>query len=157
MNKLGKFKFTLETVDKVPSPKMIRSLLNFNATAFGSRIDEKHFIQKLSTKYRVLIQLCMESEKIVGMKIGYEEKPGYFYSWLGGVLPNFRRRGIASKLMLAQHDWCKKNGYSYVETRTRTNNPEMMILNLKARFKPEGFVIDPKHGPQIIFIKTLRK
>ena len=157
MKKNEKPVLTFRTFDQPLSLKLIRSLAAFNSKAFGSRVSEKHFVRKLKTKCRVLVQLCIESEKIIGMKIGYEEKSGYFYSWLGGVLPKFRRQGIASKLMIAQHDWCRKNGYNHIETRARTNNPAMMILNLKVGFKPDGFVIDPKHGPQIIFVKRLRK
>ena len=157
MKNRGKSAFEVKTIQRVSSQRLIRSLIAFNAKAFGSRTDEKQFVKKLKSKHGVLIQLCLNSNQIVGMKLGYEEKPGYFYSWLGGVLPEFRRLGIASQLMRAQHDWCQGKGYAYIETRTRTNNPGMMILNLKVGFKPEGFVIDPKHGPQIIFVKKLRK
>ena len=45
----------------------------------------------------------------VGFKIGYDRfKDGSFYSWMGGVLPEFRKKGVASALADFQENWAKK-------------------------------------------------
>ena len=53
---------------------------------------------------------------VVGCKVGYERKPGHYYSWLGGVHSEFRGRGIARSLMQQQHAWCQHQGYHRIRT-----------------------------------------
>jgi ribosomal protein S18 acetylase RimI-like enzyme len=66
----------------------------------------------------------------VGFKLGYERTGEEFYSWLGGVHPEFRRRGIARRLLDLQHEWCQKSGYRRVSTETLNHNLSMLALNL---------------------------
>ena len=44
-------------------------------------------------------------EQLVGFKLGYAHTPTRYYSWLGGVDPEYRRQGIAGGLMHRQHAW----------------------------------------------------
>lgn len=98
----------------------------------------------LNTKERILILTAKEEELVVGYKIGYEEKPGRFYSWIGGVDPAYRGKGIASTLMLTQHQWCKNNGYTEIITKTKNKWKKMLILNLKHGFDVIGVYTDHK-------------
>ena len=41
--------------------------------------------------------------------------------------------------MQLQHDWARERGYRYVETRTRTANNAMIILNLQSGFQIVGY------------------
>ena len=56
----------------------------------------------------------------VGFKLGYE-RDGYFYSWLGGVLPTYRRMEIAQNLANEQEKWAKINGYNFIAFKTQTS------------------------------------
>lgn len=100
------------------------------------------------------VHLAFDSDAPVGFKLGYERKPGHFYSWLGGVLPNYRKAGIASALMQQQHDWCRANGYQTVRTQTYNQWRNMLILNLRHGFEVVG-TIQGKHGLMIILEKSL--
>ena len=45
-------------------------------------------------------------EKVVGFKVGYDRyKDGSFYSWMGGVLLDYRWKGVASELAVFQEKW----------------------------------------------------
>ena len=73
----------------------------------------------------------------VGFKIGYNRnKDGTFYSWMGGVIPNFRRNGVAHHLAVFQESWAKNIGYSHIRLKTRKKYESMIKLLLK-----RGFVI----------------
>lgn len=98
--------------------------------------------------------LAFADDRLVGCKLGYERKPGQFYSWLGGVHPDFRGGGIATELMRQQHDWCRQNGYRTV--RTQTYNPwrRMLILNLRHGFDIIG-TVQGNRGLTIVLEKTL--
>lgn len=76
---------------------------------------------------------------LLGFKLGYERGESTFYSWLGGIHPSIRRQGVGRWLMRLQHEWAREHGYAYVETRTRTANNAMIILNLQSGFQIVGY------------------
>ncbi len=73
-----------------------------------------------------------------GFKLGYERE-GDFYSWLGGVLPAYRRRGVAASLADYQESWAKKAGYRRIWMKTRNSFPNMLIMAVKRGFQVVGF------------------
>ncbi|MEM6377136.1 MAG: GNAT family N-acetyltransferase, partial [Bacteroidota bacterium] len=65
-----------------------------------------------------LIIVAEVDKKPVGFKVGYQRED-YFYSWMGAVLPPFRRLGIAQKLANYQEKWAKSEGYTTIRCKTR--------------------------------------
>ena len=63
------------------------------------------FRRRFLGRYNPLILVASLDENPVGFFLGFELKPDTFFSWLYGVLPDFRRKAIASQLMDAVHDW----------------------------------------------------
>ncbi|MBC6697756.1 GNAT family N-acetyltransferase [Hymenobacter puniceus] len=92
--------------------------------------------------------------QLVGCKLGYERKPGHYYSWLGGVHPSFRGQGIAAELMRRQHAWSQAQGYRAVRTHTYNRWRAMLLLNLHHGFDIIGTVQGP-HGLTIVLEKEL--
>ena len=90
-----------------------------------------------------------DTGRLVGFKLGYRRGAGLFYSWLGGIHADVRRQGLARRLMTAQHDWARGQGYRSVETRTRASNNPMIILNLRSGFQVAGFEVD-RNGQPIV-------
>lgn len=66
--------------------------------------------------------------ELVGFKLGYKKAGGVFYSWLGGVKPNYRKHGIAKKLLIRQEEWVKANGYKRIEVKSMNCYPAMLRL-----------------------------
>ncbi len=64
-----------------------------------------------------LLLLAEVDGKPAGFKVGYE-RDGYWYSWLGGVHPDFRRMGIARLLADRQDEWARSQGYSHITFKT---------------------------------------
>lgn len=72
----------------------------------------------------------------VGFKIGYGRKDGEFYSAKGGVLPNYRRRKLAERMLDDMIDIATTHQYSTFTYDTFPNNhPGMLILGLNKGFK----------------------
>jgi len=70
---------------------------------------------------------------LAGFKVGYE-RDGYFYSWMGGVIPGFRRNGIALALAIEQENWARAQGYTSVTFKTRNIHKAMLSFSLNNGF-----------------------
>ncbi len=88
-----------------------------------------------------LVLAAFKEDQPIGFKVGYERE-GDFYSWMGGVLPGFRKIGIAQALADAQEIWAKKSGYPTITFKTRNSHKGMLIFALKNGFDIIGF--EPK-------------
>ena len=84
-----------------------------------------------------LILIAYVEERMVGFKVGYDkfEDGTNFYTWMGGVLPDFRKQGIADALAKEQETWIKQNGFQNVILKTRNKHQGMLIFAIKNNFK----------------------
>ena len=55
---------------------------------------------------------------------------------MGGVLPKFRRMGVAYSLANFQEKWAVENGFSSILLKTRQKHDEMIAFSLN-----RGFII----------------
>ena len=104
-----------------------------------------------------LILITEIKGKPIGFKIGYDRyKEGSFYSWMGGVLPEFRQNGIANALADYQENWAKENGFGSIKLKTRNKHKAMIQFSLK-----RGFVIQeeipktPNEETRILMVKDI--
>lgn len=117
--------------------------------------DSSSIAVELAKKSSFLVLLAVDAGEVVGYTIGYEDRTGRFYSWLGGVDPRHRGRGIASELMRIQHAWCHEHGYKTIRTHSKNEWRDMLILNLRHGFDVIGTYTDGKGQPKIILEKRL--
>lgn len=87
----------------------------------------------LPTKHLILIAF-VEGEA-AGFKVGYEREAHYFYSWMGGVRPQFRRMGVAKRLATAQENWAKAQGYAAIQFKTRNRLKAMLTFSINNGFQ----------------------
>ena len=85
-----------------------------------------------------LILVAFDGDRPVGFKVGYERN-GSFYSWMGGVLPSYRRRSIARHLAEKQEAWALAQGYKSVTFKTRNQHKNMLLFALRRGFNIVGF------------------
>ena len=98
-------------------------------------IEEYH--ERLDDK-RNLILIAEFEGKPAGFKIGYEVEDS-FYSWMGGVVPEFRRKKIAAGLADSQEEWCSKIGYKIIRLKTRNKHNKMLLFALSRKYQIVGF------------------
>ena len=58
------------------------------------------------------------------------------------VQPNYRRRGLSSRLLLELHAWAEESGFSYAQLETGKGQPEAIALYTKM-----GYVVIPNYAP----------
>jgi GNAT superfamily N-acetyltransferase len=100
--------------------------------------DEANFLVTFRNHSRYFLLTATVDGQAVGFKLGYELDSEEFYSWLGGVDPEYRKFGIASLLMEEQHKWAKDNSYKFVQTKTKNKFRDMLRLNIKHGFDVVG-------------------
>lgn len=126
-----------------------------------AEIPEFHHITRQEIRERTAgggLLLVAEAEgRVVGFKLGYEQSPGIFYSWLGGVRPAWRGRGIARELLTLQETWVKKRGYARIRVKSMNRFPAMLHLLISAGYQICGVEAGtvPDQGPKILFEKWL--
>jgi GNAT superfamily N-acetyltransferase len=118
--------------------------------------DPQWFYKTFNQHQKFHLAIAYIEDQPVGFKIGYARNPDEFYSWLGGVLPEFRGLGIASDLMATQHEWCQKQGYSKISTKTQNRFKPMLILNIKNGFEIIGTEPSDKDGMKILMEKKIK-
>ena len=122
--------------------------------AVFAEFDASYLAARLPLIVKPVLTLADDDDgQPIGFKLAYEREPGTLYSWLGGVVPSARRRGVASKLMATQHDWARAAGYMRVETRTRAGNNAMIIINLRHGFQIVG--LEAVAGTEPVVIQKL--
>lgn len=145
-----------ELTDGLPAESQQTALLDLLTCLFDnqSRTELLAELTYQQTQSGIQVLTAWADEQVVGCKLGYVRKPGHYYSWLGGVHPDFRGRGIATELMRRQHDWCRQNHYQTLRTHTYNQWRNMLILNLKHGFDIIG-TVQGKHGLTIVLEKRV--
>lgn len=91
-------------------------------------------IAERMTSAKKLILLARYQGQNAGFKVGYE-RGNTFYSWLGGVLPAYRRKGIASALAEYQEGWARVNGFKSITFKTRNAHRNMLLFGIRNGFQ----------------------
>ncbi|KAF1016358.1 MAG: Acetyltransferase YpeA [Stenotrophomonas maltophilia] len=75
-----------------------------------------------------LLLVALAAGEAVGFKVGYALDAQVFYSWIGGVVPGQRGRGIAQALLEAQQQWARAQGFACIEVKSSARFPSMLAL-----------------------------
>lgn len=143
-----------EIIYDQPSKEHYRVLKSLYSEIFTDA-DEGFFDQRFREKERFLTLVTFCKGKPVGFKIGYLYDEDTFYSWLGGVLPAFRKMGIADMLLRKQHALAKKMGFSRIRAKSMNRFKPMMILNLRSGFNITRVYTNATGQQKIVFEKEL--
>jgi GNAT superfamily N-acetyltransferase len=104
----------------------------------------------------VLQLIARLDNRPVGFFLGFELKPTVFFAWFYGVIPDFRRQGIASQLMDAVHEWAKQNDYESIRFECHNQHRPMLHLAIALGYDIVGIRWDPDRGDNlVIFEKVL--
>ena len=135
-------------------PALLAQIAPLYLACFGEALPAD-FVSRVSERPGAMLQLARVRGEVVGYKLGYRRNPEVFYSWLGGVLPAHRKRGIARELLRRQHAWCLGQGYRRVRTDTTNAFKDMLLLNIRAGFDVIGTYHDAERGLTLMLERAL--
>jgi GNAT superfamily N-acetyltransferase len=118
--------------------------------------DIDSFRRRYLGRYNVLQLLATVREKPVGFFLGFELKPDTYFAWFYGVLPDFRRHGVATQLMEAAHDWARQHGYDVMRVECHNHHRPLLHLSIELGYDIVGIRWDAGRGDNlVIFEKAL--
>jgi len=124
-------------------------------TEFDQPANKASLYKRLEHK-KALILIARYHGKLAGYKIGYHVSDNEFYSWLGGVAPQYRQLGIATQLREKQEAWALQAGYSVVTVKSMNRYPAMLQLLINSGYKINGYQDNGNaDNSKIRFIKQL--
>lgn len=145
--------FTIKRIKGVPTEENLATLLQLYSKIFNDA-DVSLFNERISSKKNVISLIAYYNSIPVGFKIGYHCNDTTFYSWLGGVIKNYRKKGIASSLAITQEDLVKEKNYKKIRTKSMNCYKPMLILNIKNGFNITNVYTNAKSQTKIVFEKT---
>jgi ribosomal protein S18 acetylase RimI-like enzyme len=140
------------------SDELLETIAALDRAIFSEPMSKETFASELRTRHNLCVLIAERGPTPVGYKIGYELSPDVFYSFSGGVVPEYRRQGIARALIREQHRIASELGYSVVRTHTKNKYRDMLVLNIESGFDVTG--VNHKSGEKfhsIILEKVLVK
>ena len=138
-------------------PAFTTQFISLSKTAFGTDATQT-WINGLNWRLEnmpgVTVFAMFHDDSLIGYKAGYASAFDRYYSWLGAVHPDHTRKGIARRLMQAQHDWLTASRFTLLVTQVAKVNNAMLDLNLSSGFQISG-EFSKKGEPYLILEMTV--
>jgi len=114
------------------------------------------FRRRYLGRYNILQMIARIENEPVAFFLGFELKPSVFFSWFYGVLPKYRRQGIATQLMDAVHAWAREHDYDTIRVECHNRHRPLLHLSIALGYDIVGIRWDADRGDNlVIFEKTL--
>jgi GNAT superfamily N-acetyltransferase len=140
----------------IADEKLLPQAVDLYNSVFRPKREADFFKRRFMGRYNALTLLARMDDKPVGFWIGFELKPGMFYHWLGAVLPDVRRHGVARQLQDAQQAWAKDHGYEYIRCECMNHQREFIHFAVSLGYDLIGIRWDSTHADNlIVFEKNL--
>src|SRR5438552_7449419 len=143
------------TIDIV-GPEDLSVIVDLFNRIFRPGRTEEFFTRRYLGRHNVLQLIARIEDRPVGFFLGFELKPTVYFAWFYGVLPQYRRQGIASQLMDAVHSWARQHEYESVRFECHNQHRPMLHLAIALEYDIVGIRWDPDRGENlVIFEKVL--
>jgi predicted GNAT superfamily acetyltransferase len=137
------------------SDTLVERVWTLEKLIFPDPHSREKIARTFSSMPELVCLLALDGDTPCGFKAGYAMSERKFYSWIGGVAPEFRKRGIARKLMLTQHRILVERGYEVVRTHTENRFRNMLLLNIHSGFDIVGVISDVQQTRTTIVMDKL--
>jgi|SRR5690349_9604537 GNAT superfamily N-acetyltransferase len=145
-----------DAVIDIVGPEELPAIVKLYNLIFRPARDVESLRRRYLGRHNVLQMVARVDDRPVGFALGFELKPDVFFSWFYGVLPEFRRQGIASQLMEAVHSWARLNGYESIRFECHNQHRPMLHLGIAQEYDIVGIRWDPERNANLVlFQKTL--
>jgi GNAT superfamily N-acetyltransferase len=113
------------------------------------------FAEILDGRKDVLTLIAHLEGNPIGFKVGCADRPGVYHSRSSGVLKDYRRQGLGTRMQQWQHQFAKSRGYKQIFFNTFNHFPDMMRFGLAGGFRPVAAEWRELDAMSFKFIKEL--
>jgi GNAT superfamily N-acetyltransferase len=117
--------------------------------------DQDAFQRRYLGRHNVLQMIARVENRPAGFFVGFELKPRVYFAWFYGVLPDYRRQGIASQLMEAVHEWARDNEYESIRFECHNQHRPMLHLAIAKEYDIVGIRWDPDRGANLVLFQKM--
>ena len=142
------------TIDVI-GPQDLPMIVELYNQMFRPPRDEEGFKRRFLGRYNGLRLVARVDERPVGFFLGFELKPAVYFAWFYGVLPQFRRQGIASQLMDAVHSWARQHEYESIRFECHNQHRPMLHLAIAREYDIVGMRWDPDRGDNLVIFERV--
>lgn len=111
------------------------------------------FRRRLLGRYNPLLLVASINNRPVGFATGFELKPTVFFGWLLGVLPDYRRGGIAKQLCDALFTWAAEHNYELVRMECHNTHRTILAMSVNMEFDIVGLRWDSDRTENLIILE----
>ena len=137
----------------VVGPGELPLLVDLYNEIFRPPRDVASFHRRITGRQNVLLLVANVAGRPVGFSIGIELKPNTFFSWLSGVVPEYRRLSIATQLHEAEAAWARDHGYQYVRMECNNTHRPILLMCIKMGFDIVGIRWDPDRSQNLVILE----
>ncbi|WP_286755780.1 GNAT family N-acetyltransferase [Roseivirga sp. UBA838] len=102
---------------------------------FDPLLSTEHYLERVKNKQQLTL-LAKVNGELAGCKVAYDrDNDGMLYSWLGGVAPQHRKKGLARRMADYQESWALKNGYRGIRFKTLNRHKAMLTFAINNGFQ----------------------
>jgi GNAT superfamily N-acetyltransferase len=145
-----------DAIVDIVGPEDLPLIVQLYNQIFRPSRDLESFRRRFRGRYNSLHMVARVGDRPVAFFLGFELKPTVFFAWFYGVIPEYRRQGIASQLMDAVHAWARDNDYNAIRFECHNQHRPMLHLAIALGYDIVGIRWDPDRGDNLVlFEKTL--
>ena len=119
------------TFDVLKNPEIIEEI---GVKSFNNFYSKEKILERLSTQH-YWANIARENGINLGFQISYIANNSETYFWLLGVIPESRKKGIASRLIDLQCSSSEEHGHKEITLKIHLGHPEAIRLYEKKGFK----------------------
>jgi GNAT superfamily N-acetyltransferase len=142
-----------DAVIDLVGPEDLPTIVKLYNRIFRPPRDEEAFRRRYLGRHNVLQMMARIDDHPAGFFIGFELKPRVFFAWFYGVLPDFRRQGIASQLMEAVHSWARLNEYESIRFECHNQHRPMLHLAIAQEYDIVGIRWEPNRDANLVLFQ----
>ena len=123
---------------------------------FTPREDEDFFRRRFMGRHNVCMLVAIVSKAHVGFIVGFEMTPTTYFCWVCGVIPDFRRAGVATQLMQGLQAWAQEHHYATIRFECQNQHRPMLHVAITEEYDLVGIRWDTATAQNVaIFEKEL--
>ncbi|RJP38590.1 MAG: GNAT family N-acetyltransferase [Phycisphaerales bacterium] len=139
----------------VVGPYEIEVIVDLYNRVFTPKHDASHFERRFKGRHNVCMMVASVEDAAVGFNLGFELTPSTYFSWLCGVLPDYRRAGIASQLLEGQRAWAADHGYVSIRFECANQHRPMLHAAITQGYDLVGLRWDTESGDNVVIFERM--